>query len=207
MWRAVFVGVLFYVCGVNAAVAEDVCVSIPNGIMCGPVVPNPGVAIRPPPSPSQFPTQDERSDVRPDQRSEDHRDHRRGERRDGQREKRRDGQIDGRRFDYRFRRGEGPRYDSELRRERIDDRQHNPRYREGSFEREQRFDGGDRYRQRFQGPDERRFVSRRDIERRGQRDGGRQFEDRYRYGHRTFQRRFERPVPRHDGRYHDRSWD
>jgi hypothetical protein len=204
MWRAVLIGGLLCVGPMNASVAEDVCVSVPNGIMCGPIVPNPGVAIRPSAPPSQLPASDERSDVRPDSGSQDRHDQRREMQRDNQREGRRGEPNYGRRLyshrSYRPSSVREPLHDS------IHERRYTRRGKGGSFEHEGMVGDRDRHHHRFQSPDERRFDNGRDSEQRGRR-GERQLDDRYRYAHRTYERRFERPVPRHNRRYYDRRWD
>jgi hypothetical protein len=67
MWRAVMVGTLSCVCMMRAAGAEDACVSIPNGIICGQIVPNPDLVIKPPPPPQE----DRRDKMPPGNRLED----------------------------------------------------------------------------------------------------------------------------------------
>lgn len=207
MRRAILAGIfsLSSSCWSSAVVAEDVCISIPNGIMCGPIVPNPGVAIRS--SSSQPADQGDRPDVRSGQRSVDYPDQRNGVHRDVPADERRGERIDRRRSDYRFQSGERSRYERELRRERIDERRYDFRDRKGRIESERRFDGRDPYRQRVQESHERRFDDHRRMQRRFQRNDGREFEDRHRYGHRVDRQRLQRQAPIYDERYYDRRRD
>lgn len=190
---------LSFVCVINSSVAEDVCVSIPNGIMCGPIVPNPGVAIRPSVPPSQLPASDERSDLRPDSRSHD-------QRRETRPENQREGHRSEPNYGRRLYRSYRPSYVRGPLHEIIDERRYTRRGKRRSLELEGMVGGRDRQHHRFQLQDERRFENRRDIEHRGRR-GERQVDDWYRYGHRTYERRVERPVPRDNTRYYNRRWD
>jgi hypothetical protein len=198
MWRALSMGTLFCVCLGNASMAEDACISIPNGIMCGQLVPNPGLVIRP--SSSPLPDKDDRRETAPPQRFEDDPDRRREMRRDERLDGRRGEQIDERRVDKHVRPGEGRPYERERRRTERP----KPRDMETSSKRKRKFEGRDRYSPHYQAPDERQF---RDMKRRIDRNRDGQFEDRYGESPRIYKRRVERNRLPYDERRYDRRWD
>src|SRR4051794_35610981 len=201
MWRAAFIAGLSCLFLIDASLAEDVCISIPNGIMCGPTVENPGIVIRATPvsPPSQFPNSDERAAKPSGPRSADQYEEKGNSPRDELREGRRGERNEEPPFDYRSRRGDEPRFERGLRREGLDERRYNPRDRERGFGRERSLEDGDKYRRHTQNSDERRFGNRRYLEPRDERRGEPQFRGRYR----EYERNFERQGPRRQGRYYD----